>query len=89
MFFEPLTNFGIFVLIINQKEKDASIEILFKWMEQELIARNTNLLHWYQAKEKLALCIKGLFMYSTKEANKIPTVAVLARKAIFRMWKNS
>ena len=45
MFFVPLKNFGIFVLIINQKEKAASIEILFKWMEQEMIARNTNLLH--------------------------------------------
>ena len=71
MFFVPMKNLSYFLLNIDQKEKDSSIEIHIKLFKAEMLATNTNLPYLNQAKEKHALCIKGPYICSIKEANRI------------------
>lgn len=43
MFFVPMKNLSYFLLNIDQKEKDSSIEIHIKWFKAEMLAKNYNL----------------------------------------------
>ena len=68
--------YDIFVLSIPEGKR------CFNWNLLEMIGRGN-------VTEKRALCIKELYIYSTKEAKKVPVVVVWAGKTIVRMWKNS
>ena len=53
-----------------------------------MLVTDINPFYSYQANEKCALRIKEPYIYSTKEANKIPVIVAWAGKTIFLMCKN-